>query len=85
MSQLGMARLVGVQASWWGRLEADARQPSRAMVERIADGLDLGAVERDRLLVAAGYSPAWVSDLYADWPAAAIRRLMARVERGGAA
>jgi len=82
-SQMAMACRAGIQSSWWARLEAGERQPSRTMVERIASRLGLGAVERDRLLVAAGFAPAWTVLLYAEWPDAAITRLMARA--GGAA
>jgi transcriptional regulator with XRE-family HTH domain len=61
LSQGELARRSGIDPSSVNRYEAGRKHPSRADVERLADGLDLDDEERARLLVAAGYWP-W-SDL----------------------
>ncbi|MBX5491747.1 MAG: helix-turn-helix domain-containing protein [Chloroflexi bacterium] len=53
-----LARLVAVDPSYISRLERGEREPPRRLVvERLADALGLSPIERDRLLVSAGYSP----------------------------
>lgn len=63
-SQAGLARQVGVDASYINRLESGEREPPRRpLVEALAAALELRRDERDRLLVAAGHLPAALARL----------------------
>jgi transcriptional regulator with XRE-family HTH domain len=58
LSQSALARRVDADASYLNRLEAGAREPPRRpLVEALAVALDLGSLEADELLVAAGHLP----------------------------
>ncbi len=57
LSQLALALAAEVSARHLSWLEADKSQPSRAMVLRLAERLDLPLRERNGLLMAAGYAP----------------------------
>lgn len=56
-SQNRVARAAGCDHSHISRLETGQRQPSRAVVLRLAAALGLSADGRDRLLLAAGLLP----------------------------
>ena len=56
MGQLG--RSSGYSRSYISRLEDDLRHPTRGTVMQIAAALNCTSLERDRLLVSAGYLPA---------------------------
>jgi transcriptional regulator with XRE-family HTH domain len=59
-----LARLVAVDPSYISRLERGEREPPRRLVvERLAAVLELPPIERDQLLVSAGYSPASIEAL----------------------
>ncbi len=57
MSQLDLALEAGVSARHMSCVETGKAQPSREMVMRLADTLDMPLRERNALLVAAGYAP----------------------------
>lgn len=61
LSQQALARRAGVYPSEVSRLESGTRHPRRETVEALAGALDLSPLdadlERDRLLLAAGYAP----------------------------
>src|SRR3954470_20954411 len=64
-----LARAVGVDPSYISRLERGEREPPRRrVVESLAQALQLGLDEQDRLLVSAGYAPATVA-LLGEWDA----------------
>ncbi|HLL10419.1 MAG TPA: helix-turn-helix transcriptional regulator [Rubrivivax sp.] len=57
LSQLALALQADVSARHLSWLETGKAEPSRAMVLRLAEQLDLPLRERNALLVAAGYAP----------------------------
>lgn len=62
LSQSKLAADCGVSRSYLTRLEKGSRNPpSKPILERIAEALELGEVEQRELFVSAGYSPPQVS------------------------
>ena len=59
LSQLGLALEAGVSARHLSFLETGRSQPSQDMVLRLADHLEVPLRERNRMLLAAGYAPAY--------------------------
>lgn len=59
LSQLDLALEADVSARHLSFLETGRAQPSREMVLRLADRLDLPLREQNRLLLAAGFAPAY--------------------------
>ena len=57
LSQLDLALDVGVSARHLSYVENGKSQPSRDMVTRLADVLEMPLRERNALLIAAGYAP----------------------------
>jgi transcriptional regulator with XRE-family HTH domain len=57
LSQLDLALDVGVSARHLSCVESGKAQPSRDMVTRLADSLEMPLRERNALLIAAGYAP----------------------------
>lgn len=58
VSQSELARSAGISASYVNRVEKGERQPpSRSIVLRIAEALDLDSEATDTLLLAGGYAP----------------------------
>ena len=57
LSQLELALKADVSARHLSCVESGKAQPSRDMVARLADALDMPLRERNGLLVAAGYAP----------------------------
>lgn len=70
MSQNELARRSGVNAGEVHRLEKGERNPSSAMVETLAETLQLDESDRARLLISAGY---WPWDLRDDEVTAVLR------------
>lgn len=66
LSQEKIGRLAGLNRSFVSRLESGDRTPNLRTVERLADALDITAVERCRLIIAAGFVPT-------EFPAFALR------------
>jgi transcriptional regulator with XRE-family HTH domain len=59
MSQLDLALEAGVSARHLSFLETGRSNPSREMVLHLAEELDLPLRERNRMLLAAGFAPAY--------------------------
>jgi transcriptional regulator with XRE-family HTH domain len=59
LSQLGLALNADVSARHLSYMESGRSQPSREMVLRLADALDVPLRERNALLIAAGYAPGY--------------------------
>jgi transcriptional regulator with XRE-family HTH domain len=77
ISQSELARKAGVSASYINRVEKGERQPpSRSVVLRIANALDLDSEATNDILLAGGYAPKRVALLPLDHP---ILGLMADV------
>jgi transcriptional regulator with XRE-family HTH domain len=57
MSQLTLALEAGISSRHLSYVETGKAQPSREMVARLADTLEMPLRERNALLVAAGYAP----------------------------
>ena len=57
LSQLGLALEAGVSSRHLSYVETGKAQPSRDMVARLADTLDMPLRDRNALLMAAGYAP----------------------------
>ncbi len=58
-SQLGLASLAGVSSRHLSFIETGRAQPSREMVARLAEALEIPLRERNALFLAAGYAPAY--------------------------
>ena len=79
MSQLDLALSAGVSSRHISFLETGRARPSRKMVLRLAEPLELPLRERNALLVAAGFAPVYGA-LPLDHPGMApIRRALERV------
>src|SRR5262249_25008486 len=59
MSQLALATEAGISTRHLSFLETGRAQPSREMVQLLTGTLDVPLGERNSLLVAAGYAPAY--------------------------
>jgi transcriptional regulator with XRE-family HTH domain len=73
-SQFDLSVLTGVSARHLSRIETGRAEPSRQMVERLAQALEVPLRERNALLVAAGYAPEWTETDYWDEGLAAARQ-----------
>jgi len=71
MNRYQLTSEARLSAGFLFRLEEDERQPSTETIDMIADALNLSSLDRNRLLVSAGYAPAalvnqgWSEDLEA--------------------
>jgi transcriptional regulator with XRE-family HTH domain len=59
LSQLDLALTAGLSARHLSCVETGKAQPSREVIARLADALDVPLRERNALLVAAGYAPSY--------------------------
>jgi transcriptional regulator with XRE-family HTH domain len=59
LSQLELALLAGISQRHVSFVESGRAQPSRDMIFKLADGLDLPLRARNELFLAAGYAPAY--------------------------
>lgn len=59
LSQLDLANLVGVSTRHLSYVETGRSKPSRDMVLRLAEHLDVPLRDRNQLLLAAGYAPVY--------------------------
>ena len=57
MSQLDLALEAGISARHLSYVETGRSQPSRDMIARLADALEMPLRERNALLIAAGFAP----------------------------
>jgi transcriptional regulator with XRE-family HTH domain len=82
MSQLDLASEAEISTRHLSFLETGRSQPSREMVLRLAEHLDIPLRERNVLLVAAGYAPVFVERRLDDPALQAARRAVDLVLRG---
>jgi transcriptional regulator with XRE-family HTH domain len=82
LSQLELANRTGVSARHLSFLETGRARPSREMVIRLADQLDVPLRERNHLLLAAGYAPMYAETALAAPQMAAIRSAVRQVLAG---
>jgi transcriptional regulator with XRE-family HTH domain len=76
-SQLDLAVAVPVSQRHLSTVERGRARPSRSMVLRLADALDLPPAARNSLLVAAGFAPDRTERPFADPAMAPVRRAVA--------
>ncbi len=74
LSQLDLALEVGVSARHLSYIETGKAQPSRDMIARLADTLDMPLRERNALLMAAGYAPKYPETALGTPELAQVRR-----------
>lgn len=79
LSQLDLALQAEVSSRHLSWLETGRAQPSRAMVLRLADRLDVPLRERNALLAAAGYAPLFVERALDDPALATAREALQRL------
>lgn len=79
LSQLALALQADVSARHLSWLETGKAEPSRAMVLRLAEQLDLPLRERNALLVAAGYAPLYRESALNDEALAPARGALQRL------
>lgn len=74
LSQLDLALDANVSPRHLSCVETGKSQPSREMITRLADALDMPLRERNALLVAAGYAPRYPETALATPELAQVRR-----------
>lgn len=82
MSQLQLALEAEVSARHIAFLETGRARPSRAMVIRLGEALDMPRAERNLMLDAAGFRPAYGRRSFDDAALAPVRRAIAHMIRG---
>jgi transcriptional regulator with XRE-family HTH domain len=82
MSQLDLALEAGVSARHLSFLETGRSRPSREMVLRLCEELDVPLRDRNRLLLAAGFAPAYEERPLEAPELEPIRRAVAQVLTG---
>ncbi|MDP2214150.1 helix-turn-helix domain-containing protein [Phenylobacterium sp.] len=75
LSQLGLALSAEVSQRHISFLETGRTRPSREMVGRLAQALDLALQDVNALLLAAGFAPAHGESAFTDEGAAMVRRV----------
>ncbi|MFP2929576.1 helix-turn-helix domain-containing protein [Pyxidicoccus sp. 3LG] len=74
LSQLDLALTAGLSARHLSCVETGKAQPSREMIARLADALDVPLRERNALLMAAGYAPKYPETALGTPQLAKVRR-----------
>jgi transcriptional regulator with XRE-family HTH domain len=74
LSQLDLALEVGVSARHLSCIETGKAQPSREMIARLADALEMPLREHNALLVSAGYAPKYSETPLATRELAPVRK-----------
>lgn len=74
LSQLELSVRTGVSARHLSCIETGRSEPSRDMVLRLAEALDVPLREHNALLLAAGYAPAWTESALSDERLAPVDR-----------
>lgn len=82
LSQLQLALEAEVSARHIAFLETGRARPSRAMVLRLGDALDMPRAERNLMLDAAGFRPAYGRRGFDDEALAPVRRAIAHMIKG---
>jgi transcriptional regulator with XRE-family HTH domain len=76
LTQMALALAAEVSTRHLSWLESGRSEPSRAMVLRLAERLEVPLRERNALLVAAGYAPLYAERAYADPALAGVRQTL---------
>lgn len=79
VSQFDLSVHTGVSARHLSRIETGRAEPSRQMVLRLAEALDVPLRDHNALLVAAGYAPAWAETDYWDERLTAARQAIGMI------
>lgn len=82
LSQLDLALQAGVSARHVSFVETGRARPSRDMVLRLAEELNVPLRERNPMLVAAGFAPAYPARTLADDDMAPVRAALDLILRG---
>ncbi|WP_261564662.1 MmyB family transcriptional regulator [Frankia gtarii] len=82
LSQLELAELAGTTQRHVSFLETGRSEPGRAMVVRLAESLGLQLRERNGLLLAAGYAPAYPRTSLDDPALAPVRAALTHILTG---
>jgi len=82
LSQMDLALDAGVSPRHLSCVETGKAQPSREMVARLADALDVPLRERNALLVAAGFAPVYAERALDDPALDAVRHTIELLLRG---
>lgn len=78
-SQLDLALSAGLSQRHLSFLESGRSQPSRAMLLRLAEALDLGLADRNHWLIAAGFAPIYPQRAIEAPDMAPVREALARM------
>jgi transcriptional regulator with XRE-family HTH domain len=81
-SQLELASRAGVSSRHLSFIETGRSTPTSAMIERLAEHLDVPLRERNRLLLSAGYAPAYTDNDLDAPEMAAVHSAIQQVLRG---
>jgi transcriptional regulator with XRE-family HTH domain len=79
LSQLELSLSANVSARHIAFLETGRARPSRSMVMQLGEALEVPRAERNRMLDAAGFRPAWVARPLSADDLDPVRRAIARV------
>jgi transcriptional regulator with XRE-family HTH domain len=79
LSQLALAGAAGVSARHLSFVETGRSRPSRALLLRLGEHLDVPLRDRNALLLAAGLAPAYPQHRLEDPPMAAVADAVARI------
>jgi transcriptional regulator with XRE-family HTH domain len=79
LSQLDLSLSANVSARHVAFLETGRSHPSRTMVMQLSEALEVPRAERNRMLDAAGFRPAWVERPLSAADMDPVRRAIARV------
>lgn len=82
LTQLELANELEISSRHLSFVETGRSQPSRAMVLRLAESLDVPLRERNAMLIAAGYAPLYASRPLSDPALGAARRAIDLVLNG---
>jgi transcriptional regulator with XRE-family HTH domain len=82
VSQLELARRAATTQRHLSFIESGRSVPGRAMVVRLAEALEVPLRERNALLLAAGYAPAYRETRLDDPKLEPVRTALARILRG---
>lgn len=76
LSQFALAEDAGISTRHLSFLETGRSLPSRDMVQRLAESLDVPAADRNVLLLSAGYAPTYPADDFAAVEFEALERML---------
>ncbi|EME24007.1 helix-turn-helix domain-containing protein [Rhodococcus triatomae] len=79
MSQLELAGLAEVSARHVSFLETGRSRPTRAMLLRLSEQLDIPLRERNSLLLAGGFAPAYPEHALGDVPMASVAEAIGQI------